>query len=73
MVNVNFEKIYPAIKSLATEILTIQATGDYKRAKLLIKNYGVETKLIKTIRDKLIELPIDIRPVFELDKKLGKL
>lgn len=67
-VKVNFEKIYPALKELATEVLMIQAEGDYKGAKELMAEYAVSSPSIETLRNKLAVLPVDIKPVFEIEK-----
>lgn len=65
-VKVNFEKIYPVLKDLANKVLMIQATGDYKGALELIDKYVVESESMKILVGKLSELPIDIKPVFEI-------
>ena len=50
--------------SLATELLTIEATGDYDRANALLEKYGVETAEMKSVNAKLKDIPVDITPVF---------
>ncbi len=70
-VMVNFDKIEDAVKDLANRLLTIQATGDYAGAKALIARYAVESAPIKAIRYKLNDLPVDIRPIFQIEKELG--
>lgn len=67
-VKVNFEKIYPVLTELANKILMIQATGDYQAAIDLINKYGIQSESMKILVDKLTSLPIDIRPVFEIEK-----
>jgi hypothetical protein len=69
-VSVNFEKIYPSLKELANLVLTIQAEGNYNGAKDLITKYAVNSPTIETIRKKLEKLPVDIKPVFEIEEKL---
>jgi hypothetical protein len=69
-VHVDFEKIYPALKELANLVLTIQAEGNYQGAKDLIAKYAVNTPTIETLRKKLENLPVDIKPVFEIEQKL---
>lgn len=71
-VSVNFDKIYPAIKALANIILTIQATGDYNGAKQLIAKYAVDSPSMDALRAKLIRLPVDIRPVFQIEEEHKK-
>ena len=70
-VKVNFERIQPVVKELATRLLTIQANGDYAGAKKMLEQYGTATAAIETLRSKLAELPVDIKPVFQIDKMLG--
>lgn len=69
-VSVNFEKIYPALKELCNLILTIQAEGNYQGAKDLIAKYAVNSSSIETLRKKLEKLPVDIKPVFEIEEKI---
>jgi hypothetical protein len=67
-VKVNFEKAYPALKELANKVLMIQATGNYEGAKSLIAKYAVPSESIKILVDKLSVLPVDITPVFQIEK-----
>ena len=67
-VKVNFDKIYPALKELANKILMIQAKGDYQGAKDLIAKYAVNSPSMETLREKLVHLPVDIKPEFEIEK-----
>jgi hypothetical protein len=53
-----------AVRSLLTELLMIQAMGDYDRARSLLDNYGVETREIAEVIGSLDDLPVDIAPVF---------
>lgn len=65
---INHDYIYDVIKDLANKLLMIQATGDYAGSKAMIEKYVVETPVIKKFRDKLSGIPIDIRPVYSIDK-----
>ena len=67
-VTVNFDKIYPVLKDLANKILMIQATGDYQGSLDIIAKYGIESESMKILVDKLSVLPVDINPVFEIEK-----
>ena len=67
-VEVNFEKIYPALTELATKILTIQATGNYQASLDIIKQYGIESQIIKLLVNKLKNLPVDIKPEYQIEK-----
>ena len=67
-VKVNFDKIYDSIKELANKLLTIEATGDYNGAKELIKQYAVISPSMKSIIDMLSSIPVDIKPVFQIEE-----
>jgi len=69
-VKVNFEKIYSALRELANKVLMIQATGDYKGAKELITKYAVESESMNELVNQLNQLPVDIRPVFQIEKNM---
>jgi hypothetical protein len=71
-VRVNFDKIYPALKDLANIVLTIQATGDYEGAKKFISDYADVSPSMFTLTAELTKLPVDIRPVFQIEEKHGK-
>lgn len=70
-VRVDFDKIYPALKELANLVLTIQAEGNYNGAKDLIAKYAINSPTIELLRKKLEKLPVDIKPVFEIEKQLN--
>jgi hypothetical protein len=57
-------KMREGIQSLATELLTLQATGDYARAQRLLAKYGVSNPEIESTIAKLKDIPVDITPVF---------
>jgi len=61
---VDFAKARDAVRDLATELLTIEATGDYPRAKTLLDRYGKETPEMTTVNATLKDIPVDITPVF---------
>jgi hypothetical protein len=67
-VKVNFAKIGPALQELANVVLMIQAKGDYQGAKDLIAKYVVNSPSMETLRKKLEHLPVDIKPVYEIEK-----
>ena len=68
-VKVNFSKIAEAVRDLANKILVIQGTGDYEGAKALLDKYAGESASISALRNKLSNLPVDIKPVFAIEKK----
>jgi hypothetical protein len=61
---VDLTRMHPAIKSLATELLMIEATGDYARAQRLLTKYGVSTPEIESVTARLKDIPVDITPFF---------
>ena len=69
-VNVNFSKIDHALTELANLILMIQAKGDYHAAKGLIERYAVNSSSMRNLVDKLVNIPVDIKPVYEIEEML---
>ena len=67
-VKVNFDKVYSSLELLAHKILMIQALGNYQEAKDLIAKYVVLSPSLKLLQDKLNILPVDIKPVYEIEK-----
>jgi hypothetical protein len=61
---VDFARSRDAVRDLATELLTIEATGDYARAKALLDRYGKETPEMAAVNATLNDIPVDITPVF---------
>jgi hypothetical protein len=61
---VDAAKYREAVKSLATELLLIEATGDYERADRLLKKYAVSTPEIEEVISRLKDIPVDISPVY---------
>ncbi len=57
-------KYREGIRTLATELLTIEATGDFARAQRLLDKYGVSNPEIEGVIAKLKDIPVDINPVF---------
>ena len=66
-VRVDFDKVYAALEELATNVLSLQATGDYEAARKLIEDYAVESPSMKILKDKLTDLPVDIKPVYQIE------
>jgi hypothetical protein len=61
---VDVPKFREGVKSLATELLTLQATGDYARAMRLLDKYGVSNAEIDGVVARMRDIPVDITPVF---------
>lgn len=61
---VDVPKFREGVKTLATALLTIEATGNYEGAKALLDKYGVSNPEIDSVIAKLTDIPVDIWPVF---------
>ncbi len=61
---INFDKIDEGITQLADELLTIEATGDYARAKKLEAKYAGTPDFVQKSLDQLKDLPIDLVPKY---------
>lgn len=61
---VDLKKIKQAVADLDREFLTIEATGDYARAKDLMSKYVVIRPEVQKSLDKMKSVPNDIRPSF---------
>ncbi|MGH9399309.1 MAG: dipeptidyl-peptidase 3 family protein, partial [Thermoanaerobaculia bacterium] len=57
-------KFREAVKSLASELLLIEATGDFARGKKLLDHYAKSTPEIEKVIGRLTDIPVDITPVF---------
>jgi hypothetical protein len=57
-------KIGDAITALTKEIMTLQAEGNYGKAKDLIERLGVVRPEVQKVLDRLIGIPVDIEPKF---------
>jgi hypothetical protein len=53
-----------AVRSLANELLMIEATGDFARAEKLLAAYGKLTPEMERINARLKDIPVDIAPVY---------
>ncbi|MCI0411586.1 peptidase [bacterium] len=58
------EKMPEGIQSLSSELLMIEATGDFPRAQKMTEKYGKSNPEIETINAQLKDLPVDISPIF---------
>ena len=68
---VNRAKIKEGVTALTREIMTMQAQGDYAKAKELAERLGVVRPPVQKALDKLMSVPIDIEPRFTTAQKLG--
>jgi hypothetical protein len=67
---VDFKKIKQAVTDLDREFLTIEATGDYARAKDMMSKYVVIRPDVQKALDKMKTVPNDIRPEFSTARAL---
>ena len=68
----NLDAVVEANRALATEVLTIQATGDYERAAALVRSYGAAGPDLEAALSRLTNVPVDIRPAYTvLENKTG--
>ena len=71
--SVDFKKIKGAVIDLDREFLTIEATGDYARAKAMMAKYVVIRPEVQKALDRLKPtVPNDIRPAFVTAAALAK-
>lgn len=66
--SVNHTKVRDAITELANILLTIQAEGNYRMAKDFIAKYGLMNESMQIALNKLDEIPVDIKPIFEIEQ-----
>ncbi len=61
---VDTAKIGDAVTALTRDIMTLQAEGNYAKAKELIDRLGVVRPEVQKVLDKLAGVPVDIEPKF---------
>jgi hypothetical protein len=69
-VNPDKEKVKEGVKQLANELLEIQALGDYERAGQFITKYKNISPEVEQALGKIKNVPIDILPVYAIEKEL---
>src|SRR5262245_6800432 len=67
---VNNDKIKEGVIGLTHDIMTIQAEGNYQKAKELGDRLGVVRPPVQKLLDKLNDVPVDIEPHFTTADKL---
>jgi hypothetical protein len=60
---VDFTKIQGAVRDLVHDLLTIEATGDYARAKKMLDELGVLRPPMQQTLDRMTDIPTDIEPI----------
>jgi hypothetical protein len=61
-------KMKAAVTKLTHELLTIEAEGSYDKAKAILDKYSLIRPEMKGALDRLVEVPVDIEPIFPLAK-----
>ena len=69
---VDSAKIGDAVTALTREIMTIQAQGNYAKAKEMIEKLGVVRPDVQKVLDRLSGIPIDIEPKFTTAAELAR-
>lgn len=64
-------RVRKAVADLTAEIMTIQAHGDYARAKALLATRGVVRPEVQRVLDQLGAVPVDIEPRFATADELA--
>jgi hypothetical protein len=67
---VNPAKIRDGVSTLTREIMTLQAAGDYAKAKDMLAKLAVVRPEVQKVLDKLQGVPVDIEPRFTTAAKL---
>jgi tetratricopeptide (TPR) repeat protein len=67
---INEGGIRKAVTDLTREIMTLQAAGDYAKAKALIERQGVVRPEVQRVLDRLTDVPVDIAPRFKTAEDL---
>src|SRR6476659_1708710 len=61
-------KLSDAVRKLTHDLLTIEAEGSYDKARAILDKYSLIRPEMKGALDRLIEVPVDIEPIFPLAK-----
>jgi hypothetical protein len=62
--SINSGKIRDGVIALTRDLMTLQAEGNYAKAKELMSKLGIVRPEVQRILDKLISIPVDIEPNF---------
>jgi len=65
-------KIGDAVTALTGEIMTLQAEGNYAKAKDMLDRLGVIRPEVQRVLDKLTAIPVDIEPKFTTAAQLSR-
>jgi hypothetical protein len=61
---VDFSKMDGAVRDLAHDLLTLEATGDYAGAKKMLEELAVLRPPVADAMERLADIPTDIEPIF---------
>jgi hypothetical protein len=64
--SVNSAKIKDGVIALTRELMTLQAEGNYAKAKDMITKLGIVRPDVQRALDKLSNVPVDIEPIFKM-------
>lgn len=67
--SVNFDQVKRAVRKLTNEMMTIQAQGNYEKAKEMLNRMAVLEPSVQRTLDKLTSIPVDIEPVTSLNQE----
>jgi hypothetical protein len=65
-------KIGDAVTALTREIMTLQAEGNYAKAKEMIEKLGIVRPEVQKVLDRLAGIPVDIEPKFTTAAELAR-
>ena len=69
--SVDTTTIADAVTALTRDIMTLQAEGNYTKAKEMIERLGTVRTPVQKVLDRLRDVPVDIEPVFVTAQKLS--
>jgi hypothetical protein len=69
---VDFTKVRAGVEALTREIMTIQAMGDYSRAREMVTQRAVIRPGVQRVIDRLADVPVDIEPRFTTAEELAR-
>jgi hypothetical protein len=71
-ITADLDAVIAANRDLASEILTLQARGDYDAARTLLTDYGQIRPELDALLEKLRDVPVDIRPGYSVKEKMDE-
>ena len=63
---VEASKVKEAVRKLTSEILTIEAEGSFEKASAILGKYAVIRPAMRSALNRLVDVPVDIEPIFPL-------